>query len=72
MHDTTVYQVFATGADDGALWQAFIARVRPLAAEKHLDRSVLHGDGTNTVAKTGGMALAPRATSTRKGRKSSP
>jgi transposase len=72
MHDTTVYKVFATWAADGSLWQAFVARVRHLVAEKHLDPSVLHGDGTNTVAKKGAMALATQATSTRKGRKSSP
>jgi hypothetical protein len=43
-------------ADDGSLWRAFIASVRHLAAEKHLDPRVLHGDGTNTVAKKGAMA----------------
>src|SRR5262245_59771327 len=48
------YKVFAKWSDDGALWQAFVASVRHLAAEKQLDRSVLHGDGTNTVAKKGG------------------
>jgi transposase len=72
IHYTTVYKVFAKWADDGSLWQAFMASVAHLAAEKHLDLSVLHGDGTNTVAKKGGMALATRATSTRKGRRSSP
>jgi transposase len=72
IHYTTVYRVFAKWADDGSLWQAFVASVRHLAAEKHLDTSVLHGDGTNTVAKKGAMALATRATSTRKGRRSSP
>jgi len=72
IHYTTVYRAFATWADDGSLWQAFIASVRHLAAEKHLDTSVLHGDGTNTVAKKGVMGLATRATSTRKARKSSP
>src|SRR4051812_45236959 len=46
IHDTTVYKVFAKWADDGSLWQAFIASVAHLAAEKHLDTSVLHGDGT--------------------------
>src|SRR5213592_4421536 len=51
IHYTTVYKVFAKWADDGSLWQAFIASVRHLAAEKRLDTSVLHGDGTNTVAK---------------------
>src|SRR3984893_66228 len=66
MHDTTVYKVFAKWADDGSLWQAFVASVRHLAAEKQLDLSVLHGDGTNTVAKKGAMGLAPRATSTKR------
>ena len=72
IHYTTVYKVFARWADDGSLWQAFVASVAHLSAEKHLDLRVLHGDGTNTVAKKGGMALATRATSTRKGRRSSP
>src|SRR5215471_7294386 len=70
-HDTTVYQVFATWADDGSLWQAFVARVRHLAAEKQLDLRVLHGDGTNTVAKKGGMALGSRGINTRRVTKSS-
>jgi len=72
IHDTTVYKVFAKWADDGSLWQAFVASVRHLAIKKQLDLSVLHGDGTNTVAKKGAMALATQATSTRKGRRSSP
>jgi transposase len=58
IHSTTVYKVFAKWADNGSLWQAFIA-------------SVLHGDGTNTVAKKGAMGLATRATNTRKERRSS-
>jgi transposase len=72
IHYTIVYRAFVKWAADGSLWQAFIASVRHLAAEKHLDTSVLHGDGTNTVAKKGVMGLATRATSTRKARKSSP
>ena len=72
IHYTTVYKVFAKWADDGSLWQAFVASVRHLATEKHLDTSVLHGDGTNTVAKKGAMGLATQAPSTRKGRRSSP
>ncbi len=31
IHYTTVYKVFAKWADDGSLWQAFIASVRHLA-----------------------------------------
>src|SRR6266516_890685 len=72
IHYTTIYKVFAKWADDGSLWQAFVASVRHLAAEKHLDTSVLHGDGTNTVAKKGGMASATPAINTRRARKSSP
>src|SRR5215467_8683621 len=72
IHDTTVYKVFAQWADNGSLWQAFVASVRHLAVEQQLDLSVLHGDGTNTVAKKGAMALATRATSTRKERRSWP
>ena len=71
IHYTTVYKVFAKWADDGSLWQAFIASVAHLAAEKQLDLRVLHGDGTNTVAKKGGMALGIRGTNTRRARKSS-
>src|SRR2546428_4873545 len=71
IHYTTIYKVFAKWADDGSLWQAFVASVRHLAAEKQLDISVLHGDGTNTVAKKGGMALGSRGINTRRGTKSS-
>src|ERR671923_3049875 len=71
IHYTTIYKVFAKWADDGSLWQAFVASVRHLAAEKHLDTSVLHGDGTNTVAKKGAMASGTRGTNTSRARKSS-
>jgi transposase len=72
IHYTTIYKVFAKWADDGSLWRAFVASVRHLAAEKQLDLSVLHGDGTNTVAKKGAMGLGSRGTNTRKGRRLSP
>jgi transposase len=72
IHYTTVYKVFAKWADDGSLWQAFVASVRHLAAEKQLDLSVLHGDGSNTVAKKGAMASGSRGTNTRRARRSLP
>jgi transposase len=72
IHYTTICRVFAKWADDGSLWQAFIASVAHLSAEKHLDLRVLHGDGTNTVAKKGGMVLATLGTNIGKGRRSSP
>ena len=69
---TTVSKGFAQWADEGALWQAVVARVPHLAAAKHLDIRVLHGDGTNTVAQKGGMGWATPATNSRRGKKSSP
>ena len=56
IHYTTIYKVFARWADDGSLDQAFIASVRHLAERNRLDLSILHGDGSNTVAKKGGEA----------------
>ena len=72
IHYTTIYKAFAKWAHDGSLWQAFVGSVRHLATEKHLDTSMLHGDGTNTVAKKGAMASAIPATSTKRARKLSP
>src|SRR5713226_5528260 len=71
IHYTTVYKVFAKWADDGSLWQAFVASVAHLSDAKKLDLRVLHGDGTNTVAKTGGMVSGTRGTNTRRATKSS-
>jgi transposase len=70
IHYTTIYKVFARGADDGSLWQAFVARVRHLTVEQQLAISILHGDGTNTVAKKGAMGWASRGTNTRRARRS--
>src|SRR5262247_1455124 len=72
IHYTTTYKVFAKWAADGSLWQAFVASGRHLAAEKQLDLTVLHGDGTNTVAKKGAMGLATRATNIRRATRSLP
>src|ERR1700752_319792 len=66
IHDSTVYRAVAKWADDGSFAQAFMASVAHLAAEKHLDLSILHGHGTNPVAKKGAMALATRGTHTRR------
>src|SRR5262247_4092411 len=72
LHYTNVYRAFATWADDGSLQQAFIASVEHLSDEKKLDLRVLHGDGTNTMAKKGAMASGTLGTNTRKERRSSP
>ena len=65
IHYTNVYRAFAKRADDGSLQQAFIASVAHLSDEKKLDVRILHGDGTNTVAKKGETGLITRATNTR-------
>src|ERR1700755_961333 len=57
IHYTTIYKVFAKWADDGSLDQAFVASVKHLAEQHHLDLSILHGDGSNTVAKKGGDGI---------------
>jgi transposase len=77
IHDTTIYKVFAKWADDGSLDQAFVASVRHLAEHHHLDLSILHGDGSNTVAKKGGDGIGysghkhQPATNIRRARRSS-
>jgi transposase len=72
IHYTNVYRAFAKWADDGSLQQAFIASVGHLSEEKKLDLRVLHGDGTNTMAKKGEMASGTLATSIKRARRSSP
>jgi transposase len=57
IHYTTVYKVFARWSDDASLEEAFIASVAHLSEHNQLDLSVLHGDGTNTVAKKGGDGI---------------
>jgi transposase len=69
IHYTTVYKVFAKWADDGSLEHAFIASVGHLADHKQLDLSILHGDGTNTVAKKGGDGIGYSGYKHQKGEK---
>jgi Transposase DDE domain len=59
----------ARWSHDGSLEQAFIASVRHLADQHQLDLSVLHGDGTNTVAKKGGDGIGYSGHKHQKGEK---
>src|SRR6266704_458957 len=59
----------ARWSDDGSLEHAFIASVRHLADQHQLDLSVLHGDGTNTVAKKGGDGIGYSGHKHQKGEK---
>ena len=69
IHYTTVYKVFARWSDDGSLEDAFIASVGHLSDHHQLDLSVLHGDGTNTVAKKGGDGIGYSGHKHQKGEK---
>lgn len=69
IHYTGIYRLFADWADDGSLKKAFIASVKHLSDKKKLDLSLLHGDGSNTVAKKGAMESATAATSTRRAKR---
>ena len=72
IHYTVIYKLFARWADDGSCEKAFVASVKHLADEQKLDLRVLHGDGSNTVAKKGAMESVTAATNIRKARRSSP
>src|SRR5258707_8821077 len=56
----------AKWADDGSLWRAFIASVRHLAAEKHLDTTLLHGEGDNNVGQKEGVAIDTQGNNNRR------
>jgi transposase len=71
LHYTGVFKLFARWAEDGSLARAFLASVTQLDEARRLDLSLLHGDGSNTVAKKGARPLATVATSTRRARKCS-
>jgi len=61
IHYTTIYKVFAKWSDDGSLYQAFIASVRHLAEQHHLDLSHKHQRGEKILAivENNGFVLAP-------------
>jgi hypothetical protein len=69
IHDTTVDKVFATWADDGSIEHDFVASVGHLSEHNQLDLSILHGDGTNTVAKKGGDGIGYSGHKHQKGEK---
>src|ERR1700749_500639 len=69
IHYTTIYKVLAKWSDDGSLYQAFVASVKHLTEQHHLDLRVLHGDGSNTVAKKGGDGIGYSGHKNQKGEK---
>jgi transposase len=70
IHYTTIYKVFAKWADDGSLDQAFIASVRHLAEQHHLDLNILQASPTRCRASpraSGRSARSCRPRSTMQG-----
>ena len=57
IHYTVIFKQYGNWSDDGSLLRSFEASVQHLFAAGKLDLSVLHGDGTNTVAKKGGDGI---------------
>ena len=57
IHSTPVSQVLAKWADDGSLDHAWMGRVGHLSDPHRLALNVLPGDGSHTVAKTGGDGI---------------
>jgi hypothetical protein len=69
LHYTGVFKLVARWAEEGALERAFMASVNHLDEAKKLDLSLLHGDGSHTVAKKGARPSGTAAPNTSRGRK---
>lgn len=57
MHYTSIFRWFKRWATDGSLQASFVESVRRLHQHDQLALDVLHGDGTNTIAKKGGESV---------------
>ena len=66
VHWSQVYKWHLRWSKDGSYKNLFETTVGFLNDEGNLDLSLLHGDGSNTVAKKGGKESGTQATSTRK------
>ena len=71
LHWSNVYKWHNRWAKNGSYQALFEASVIQLQATDQLDVSILHGDGSNTVVKKGGLTSAIRAINIKKGKKSS-
>ena len=70
LHWSNVYKWHNRWSKDGSYQTLFEASVIHLLDTDQLDPSRLHGDGSNTVVKKGGMASVTQDTNIRKGKKS--
>ena len=67
VHWSNIYKQFNRWSKDGSLEKIFTGSLQHLAEQGLLDMRVLHGDGSNTIAKKGGEESATPDTNTRKG-----
>lgn len=70
IHWSNVYRWHNKWSKDGSYESLFTFSVEQLSDFGRLDVSILHGDGSNTVAKKGARKSGIRGTSTKKERKS--
>ena len=66
LHWSNVYKWHVKWSKDGSYRNLFESGVQQLFLANKLDVSILHGDGSNTVAKKGVLELATVATNIRK------
>jgi len=69
LHWSNVYKWHARWSKNGSYHALFLASVITLDQEQKLDLSILHGDGSNTIAKKGGAVSATPDTNTKRARK---
>ena len=70
LHGSNIYKWHNCWSKDGSYEQLFEASVIHLLDTHQLDTSRLHGDGSNTVVKKGGMASGIQDTNTKRVKKS--
>lgn len=66
LHWSNVYKWHVKWSKDGSYRNLFESGIQELMLAGKLDLSVLHGDGSNTVAKKGALASATPGTNIRK------
>lgn len=69
IHWSNIYRWHNRWSKDGSYESLFVGSVQELKDAGRLDISVLHGDGSNTVAKKGAMGWGIQDTNIRKERK---
>ena len=63
---TNIYRWHNKWSKDGSYKNLFESSIMFLQEDNKLDLSIIHGDGSNTVAKKGALALAIQGTSIRR------